>query len=102
GAACSAPLLLSAQVHTYEFTESVGTYAEISAADGGVGLGTPTYWPHVNNNRAWVNNPFNDPDGQVTMNGYLAPAMGTGYPIGFDFTFNGDVFDVLGISNGGW
>src|SRR5690606_14177188 len=70
GAACSAPLLLSAQVHTYEFTESVGTYTEISEADGGVALGIPAYWPHVNNNRAWVNNPFNDPDGQVTGGGY--------------------------------
>ncbi|HRN37446.1 MAG TPA: fibronectin type III domain-containing protein, partial [Flavobacteriales bacterium] len=96
------PVLASAQVSTYEFSESVGTYTPITAADGGVALGVPTYWPHVNNNRAWVNNPFNDPDGQVTQSGYLNPANGPGYPIGFDFEFNGDVFDVIGISNGGW
>ncbi|MGB3527151.1 MAG: T9SS type A sorting domain-containing protein [Flavobacteriales bacterium] len=96
------PALLWAQVSLYEFSQSVGNYTEITAADGGYSLGVPSYWPHVNNNRAWVNNPFNDPDGQVTMSGYLNPATGPGYPIGFDFTFNGDVFDVIGISNGGW
>lgn len=96
------PVVLQAQVALYSFSESAGTYAAISASDGGVSLGVPAYWPHVNNNRAWVNNPFNDPDGQVTASGYLNPASGPGYPIGFDFTFNGDVFDVIGISNGGW
>lgn len=98
----AAPLLATAQVSLYQFTQSVGTYTEITAADGGVSLGTPTYWPQQNNNRAWVNNPFNDPGGQVTMSGYLSPAEGPGYPIGFNFTFNGDVFDRIGISNGGW
>lgn len=96
------PLLTTAQVGLYQFSQSVGTYEPITASDGGVALGIPTYWPHVNNNRAWVNNPFNDPDGQVTFGGYFSPAEGPGYPIGFDFTFNGDVFDVIGISNGGW
>lgn len=96
------PLMAGAQVSLYQFSESVGTYTEITAADGGVSLGTPTYWPQQFNNRAWVNNPFNDPGGQITQNGYLSPATGPGYPIGFNFTFNGDVFDVIGISNGGW
>ncbi len=94
--------MLAAQVSTYQFNQSVGTYTPITDADGGITLGVPAYWPHVNNNRAWVNNPYNDPDGQVTMSGYLNPAMGPGYPIGFDFTYNGDVFDRIGISNGGW
>lgn len=98
----TAPVLLRAQVALYEFSDNAGTYQEISASDGGVSLGVPVYWPHVNNNRGWVNNPFNDPDGQVTLSGYLNPASGPGYPIGFDFSFNGDVFDVIGISNGGW
>ncbi len=96
------PLLAGAQVSLYQFSQSVGTYTEITAADGGVSLGTPSYWPQQNNNRAWVNNPFNDPGGQVTMSGYLNPAIGPGYPIGFNFTFNGNVFDRIGISNGGW
>ncbi len=96
------PVVVQAQVALYSFSETVGTYDEITALDGGVSLGVPAYWPHVNNSRAWVNNPFNDPDGQVTMSGYLNPAIGPGYPIGFDLTFNGEVFDVIGISNGGW
>lgn len=91
----------TAQVSLYQFTQSVGTYTEITESDGGVFLGVPTFWPQVYNQRAWVNNPFNDPDGQVTqVTG--SPAVGPGYPIGFPFTFNGDVFDVIGISNGGW
>ncbi len=96
------PFIAGAQVSLYQFSQSNGTYTEITAADGGVSLGTPTYWPQQFNNRAWVNNPFNDPGGQLTQSGYLSPAIGPGYPIGFPFTFNGDVFDVIGISNGGW
>ncbi|MBX2972985.1 MAG: T9SS type A sorting domain-containing protein [Flavobacteriales bacterium] len=98
----AAPIMAHAQVSTYEYSEFVSTYTSITEADGVLSLGQPVYWPHANNNRAWVNNPFNDPGGQVTQNGYLNPAEGPGYPIGFDFTFNGDVFDVIGISNGGW
>ena len=96
------PGLLAAQVSLYQWSESPGTYTPITEADGGIALGTPTYWPQQLNNRAWVNNPFNDPGGQLTQSGYLSPAEGPGYPIGFNFTFNGDVFDRIGISNGGW
>ncbi|MFT3886200.1 MAG: T9SS type A sorting domain-containing protein [Flavobacteriales bacterium] len=95
----AAPLLLNAQVSLYNYSESVGTYTEIT--DGVLSLGRPTYWPQVYNQLAWVNNPFNDPDGQSTPSAANA-ATGPGYPIGFNFTFNGDVFDVIGISNGGW
>ena len=91
-----------AQVSLYEFSQSIGTYTELTEEDGGVSLGVPAYWPHVYNSRAWVNNPFNDPGGQVTQGGAFNPAIGPGYPIGFPFTFNGEVFDVIGISNGGW
>jgi hypothetical protein len=98
----AAPLVVSAQVSLYEFSQSAGTYNEISAADGGTSLGVPTYWPQVNNSRAWVNDVLNDPGGNATQSGYITPARGPGYPIGFNFTFNGDVFDVIGISDGGW
>lgn len=95
------PAAMSAQVSVYEFQQSVQTYTPITEADGGVSLGLPTWSSPFYNNRCWVNNPFNDPGGNGT-NGYLGPAIGPGYPIGFPFTFNGDVFDVLGISNSGW
>ncbi len=101
-AAIAAPTLLWAQVSLYQWSESNSPYVEITEADGGVSLGTPVFWPHVFGDRAWVNNPFFDPGGQVTSGGYFNPAEGPGYPIGFDFTFNGDVFDRIGISNGGW
>lgn len=95
------PAMLRAQVSLYEFSQSVETYTPITEDDGGVALGAPTWnGPHYSN-RCWVNNPFNDPGGNFG-NGYLGAATGPGYPIGFDFTFNGDVFDVVGISQSGW
>lgn len=92
--------LLYAQVGLYEFSQSVGTYTNITAADGGYVLGTPTYFPPLHNLRAYAD-PAN-PDGTITNGGYLDPAIGPGYPIGFDFTYNGDVFDRIGIAHGGW
>lgn len=95
----AAPALLWAQVALYDYSESVEPYTEITDADGGYSLGTPTWWPPVYNMRAFVDP--NNLDGTVT-NGYLSPAQGPGFPIGFDLTFNGDVFDRVGISNSGW
>lgn len=90
----------SAQVSLYAFSQSVGTYTEITEADGGYSLGTPTFDPPLHNLRAWVDP--NDLVGTVTNGGYLAPAIGPGFPIGFDLTYNGDVFDRIGIAHGGW
>ncbi len=98
-AALVAPALLWAQVSLYEYSESVGTYTEISAADGGYSMGTPTFFPPLYNQRAFVD-PAN-PDGAIANN-YLNAAQGPGYPIGFNLTFNGDVFDRVGISNSGF
>ncbi len=98
-AALMAPALIWAQVSLYQYSESVETYTDITAADGGYSLGVPTFWPPVYNQRAFV-----DPnilEGTVT-NGYLNGATGPGFPIGFDLAFNGDVFDRVGISNCGW
>ena len=94
------PLQVSAQVSMYSFTQSIQPYTEISAADGGYVLGTPTFDPPLHNLRAYVDPA--QPDGTITNAGYLAPAIGPGYPIGFDFTYNGEVFDRIGIAHGGW
>ncbi|MEO5585889.1 MAG: hypothetical protein ABIQ75_10575, partial [Flavobacteriales bacterium] len=94
-----APALLWAQVSLYQYSESVGTYTEITAADGGYSMGTPTYFPPLFNLRAFVDPAI--PGGTVT-NGYLNPAQGPGYPIGFDLTYNGEVFDRLSVSNSGF
>ncbi|MEO7081157.1 MAG: T9SS type A sorting domain-containing protein, partial [Flavobacteriales bacterium] len=99
-AALVVPALLWAQVSLYEYSESVETYTEITAANGGYVLGTPTYFPPLHNLRAFVD-PAN-PDGVITNGGYLSPAIGPGYPIGFNLTFNGDVFDRIGVAHGGW
>ncbi|MBS1580562.1 MAG: T9SS type A sorting domain-containing protein [Bacteroidetes bacterium] len=97
--ACAWPFVTQAQVSLYSYSESVEAYTEITVDDGGYSLGTPTWWPPVYNQRAFVDP--NNLDGTVT-NGYLGAAQGPGFPIGFDLTFNGDVFDRVGISNSGW
>ncbi len=101
-ATVAAPSLLWAQVSLYQFSESNQPYTEITAAEAAYSLGVPTYWPPQHNLIAWVNNEFFGAAGQVTNGGYLSGVYGPGYPIGFDFTFNGDVFDRIGVAHGGW
>ncbi len=96
----AAPVLLQAQVSQYAFSQSTPGYPEITADDGGYLLGTPTFNPPQHNLRAW-DDP-NDLVGYITNGGYLNPAIGPGFPIGFDFTYNGNVFDRIGVANGGW
>ena len=91
-----------AQVSLYQYSEAVQPYTEVTAAEASYSLGNPTFWPPLYNMRAWVNNSFFGTDGQVTGGGYLSGVYGPGYPIGFDFTYNGDVFDVIGVSDVGW
>ncbi|MBP8823500.1 MAG: T9SS type A sorting domain-containing protein [Flavobacteriales bacterium] len=97
----AAPTLCRAQVSLYAYSESVEPYTEITAGEASYTLGVPTWWPPLFNERAWVNNPFFEPNGQSGVS-YLNPAVGPGYPIGFDFTFNGEVFDVISVSNSGF
>ncbi len=89
-----------AQVSLYQFTQSNQAYTEITAASGGYMLGTALYFPPLHNLRAYVDP--NNPDGVITNSGYLGAAVGPGYPVGFNFTYNGDVFDRIGVSHGGW
>lgn len=90
---------VAAQVSLYTFSQSTQPYTEISAADGGYVLGTPTFFPPLHNIIAYAN-PDN-PDGSYGAT-YLNPAVGPGYPIGFSFLYNGESFDRIGVSNGGW
>ncbi len=96
----ASPALIWAQVSLYQFSESVDPYTEVTAAEASYSLGAPTWSPPLYNQRAWVNNEFFEPNGQVSS--YLNPAIGPGYPIGFNFMFNGDVFDRLSVSNSGF
>lgn len=100
------PLLATAQVSTYQFSQSQQTYTEITAADGGYVLGAPaaagSQFP--NNPKAYLDPMF---PGGIAQNqlAYFTDYSGTlrsGFPIGFNFSFNGDVFDRIGISENGW
>lgn len=94
------PFLLGAQVSLYEFSQNNTTYTPITSASGGFVLGTPAFFPPSNNLVAYVDPAV--PAGTPTWSGYLTPAIGPGYPIGFNFTYNGDTYDRIGIANGGW
>jgi len=74
-----------AQVSSYGFSQSVGTYTEIT---GGTVLGTTT-----SDDQRFVT-PATPTGGTTTT--------GIGFPIGFNFTYNGVVFDRVAINNNGW
>lgn len=73
----------TAQVSSYEFSQSVGTYTSIKT---GTVLGVTR-----NEDYYFVGSALG---GSVQT--------GPGFPIGFDFTFNGIVFDRVGVSTNGW
>jgi len=74
-----------AQVSLYIFSQSNGTYTPIT---GGTVLG----------NTSSDDQRFVDP--AVPLGG--TTTTGPGFPIGFNFTFNGVVYDRLAINNNGW
>ena len=76
---------ITAQVSSYVFSQTSGTYTPIT---GGLLLGTTTS----------DDQKFLDP--AVLAGG--TGNTGVGLPIGFDFTFNGLVFDRVGVNNNGW
>lgn len=74
-----------AQVANYPFTQSSGSY---NAITGGTVFGSTTSDDEY----------FVDPT--VPLGGFVS--TGVGIPIGFNFAFNGNVYDVIGINNNGW
>ena len=90
----------SSQVSLYQFTQSNETWTEITAANGGYALGVPQFDPPNSDMIVYI-----DPaelDGINTFGGYLSPGIGPGFPIGFNFLYNGEVFDRIGVSTMGW
>lgn len=75
----------NAQVSAYTFAGSTGTYTAIT---GGTLLGSTT-----DDEQRFV-------DPAVPLGG--TATTGLGFPIGFNFTYNGVVFDRLGINTNGW
>lgn len=74
-----------AQVSFYSFSQSNDVYTPIT---GGTVLGSTT-----SDDQRFVD-PFTPLGGTATT--------GIGFPIGFNFTFNGNVFDRVAINNNGW
>lgn len=75
----------NAQVSIYSFSQNVGVYTPVI---GGTVLGTT-----ANNTQRFV-------DPSLTVGGTLD--TGPGFPIGFDFAYNGVLFDRIGIHTKGW
>lgn len=73
-------------VNAYGFSQSSGTYTPIT---GGTVLGGASVDEQV----------YVDP---ATPAGTTATKTGVGFPIGFNFTYNGIVFDRIGINTNGW
>jgi hypothetical protein len=73
------------QVSAYSFTQSLGAY---SAITGGTVFGSTT-----SDDQRFVNP-------AVPLGG--AGTTGIGLPIGFNFTYNGNIYDRFGINNNGW
>lgn len=75
---------LNGQVANYMFAQSSGTY---TALTGGTILGSTASDDEVfNNNTA----------------GATGPVTSTGFPIGFNFTYNGTVYDKFAVSTNGY
>jgi hypothetical protein len=76
---------LQAQVSNYTFSQIAGTFTPIT---GGTLIGTAT-----SDDQYFVNPAI--PAGGTTT-------TGPGFPIGFNFTYNGFVFDRIAVNNNGW
>ncbi len=76
---------LNAQVNAYSFSQFSGTY---NAITGGTVFGNAT-----TDEQRFV-------DATIPLGGTIL--TGPGLPIGFNFTYNGNVFDVFAINANGW
>src|SRR6188768_1994221 len=81
-------ILSQAQLKDYVFTSTVGSFAEITTLGGATTLGNATA-----NGQIYID-PSNLPGGQVYT--------GSGFEIGFTFTYDGRTYDKFGVSNEGW
>jgi hypothetical protein len=80
-----------AQVSSYTYSANAGTYTEIT---GGLSLGTES---------SAVTSVYADgTTTPATSNNYYWQVAGAGFPIGFNFNYNGQNFDRLGVSGTGW
>ena len=77
---------LSAAVSTYVFTQTTGTYSEIT---GGTVLGATT-----SDDQRFVD--------AATPLGSTSVLTGVGLPIGFNFTLDGNTFDRFAVNFNGW
>lgn len=75
-------------VNAYGFSQSSGTYTPIT---GGLVLGDTAIDDQV----------FLDP-AALAGNSTFSGTTGVGFPIGFNFTYNGIIFDRLAINTNGW
>ncbi|HEY0977936.1 MAG TPA: T9SS type A sorting domain-containing protein [Flavobacteriales bacterium] len=82
-----------AQVSAYTFSSSIGTWTPINGSGTPLGLAGLPDWLAIDDN-AFVQQGVDIPLGPLTT--------GNGWPIGFDFHYNGHVFDRVGFSTEGW
>ncbi|MBL7954684.1 MAG: T9SS type A sorting domain-containing protein [Flavobacteriales bacterium] len=82
-----------AQVSSYTFSQSVGSWQPIAGTGIPLGLVGLPPWLALDDN-AFVTQGVDIPMSDATT--------GNGWPIGFDFTFDGQVFDRVGLSTEGW
>lgn len=82
-----------AQVSAYTFSQSVGTWSPINGNGTPIGLVGLPDWLAIDDD-SFVTEGESIPMSEATT--------GNGWPIGFNFTFNGIEFDRVGISMEGW
>src|SRR4051794_30413767 len=76
----------NAQVRNYTFSKGTSIYDAIDV--GSTVLGTSTSASKI----------YIDPNVKTGGSTYVGP----GFDIGFNFTFNGNVYDSFGVSDNGW